>query len=99
MFGQWALLAYIVLQLLIGLAKVLIWLESPNRDSYVLIVFYWPLIESILSKGTFILVHHLVGIIPPRVFPLIKGFPSYISSVIMHGYISLIPIVGILYNN
>ena len=33
MFGQWAHLAYVVLQLLTGLAQPLIGLESPNRDS------------------------------------------------------------------
>ena len=33
MFGQWALLAYIVLELPTELAQLLTGLESPNRDS------------------------------------------------------------------
>ena len=57
--------------------------KSPKRDSYVLNIFLRILIGSSISQGTFILVHHLVGIIPTRDFPLIKGEEDDLGSCIV----------------
>lgn len=74
MFGQWVLLCSF--KLLTRFESPNMDSKSPNRDSYVLNVFHWLLTGSILSQGTFIVVHDLVGTIPTRVFPSIKSFPS-----------------------
>ena len=63
--------------------------KSPNRDSYVLNVFIRLLIGYSILHGTYILVHHLVGLIPTEVSLVnISGVTMYDCFNMVVGYIS-----------
>ena len=96
MFGQWALLPYIVIQLLIGLAKLLIWLESPNRDtkspnsdSYVLNVFIDSYQVHPLTRNIYISISMWASF-PPRFSLWSRVSLVNISSAIVYVHLILV---------